>query len=221
MKKWICLTAIMLWGMLSLSACSDPMLSEEERQDIIDQITILETSEYDLVYFNINYQQYLEQVNGIIDDTYLKSIEDQIIFGYDDKKYTRADLVDMSTQEWEEHKDHMLPLIQGIGMDNQKSVISFSKVYEDEASKKIYIYTTEDKVLNGKAFTKTNRKYTFDRIKDRWLVTSVEFDKFTYGSEQTEEEIQTSISGLKYQTHADKPVEYIEETITLEGTGTS
>jgi hypothetical protein len=211
------LTCLLLFTVI-LSACSAGNLSDEkEKQQVVNLIKEIEINDYNLYYFKIDYDTYLANIEGMVSEEYLDEISDRIIFGYDGVEYTSKELIGMPHEEWKEHKKYMLNLIRGMDMEDVEASIQVSNVYKSELDDKLYLYTSEIKALNGKSSTKTNKKYTIKLIYDQWLVTSVEQDKFTLGSEMTPEEIQTGMDKMKYQTHEEQPVQYQDDVLVLKG----
>lgn len=218
MKLKNCLVGCALLFMTILIACSaGQTIGGKEKSEIIDKIKILETSEYALYNFKIDYDAYLAQVDGIVSDAYLKAVSDQVIFGYDGAKYTSKELLGMTQEEWSKHKDYMLGLIKGIGVNEQESTIQISEPYNSEQENEVFIYTSQIKEVKDKPFTKTNKKYTLNLLDSQWLITNVESDHFTYGSEKSEEEIQSKLTEMNYQKHENLPIEYNEDSLILQG----
>lgn len=215
-KKCLVGGAILLMSILV--ACSgEQSVDGKVKLQIVEKIKELETSEYDLYYFKIDYDTYLLQVDGIVSDTYLEAESKRVIFGYDGVNYTSKELKGMPQDEWNKHKEYMLRLIEQIGLDGQKETIQFSEPYDSEQENEVFIYTSHMKEVQDKPFTKTNKKNILNLIEGQWLVTSVEFDRFTYGSDRTEEEIKSQLTEMEYQMHEDQPVEYLDDTIVLQG----
>ncbi|WP_054957643.1 hypothetical protein [Paenibacillus dakarensis] len=202
-----------------LAACSsDSSLGQSEKKQMVENVKSVEESEYDLIYFNKSYEQYHKVVNGIVSEEYWASISDEIVFGYDNVTYTRDDLANMSQEEYDQHKKHMLNLIHGVGMDKLSATVRISDVYKGNSSNQVNIYTIENKEMNELPFTATTKKYTLEKHSENWLITDVEQDKFTYGSEQTEKEMEDGIKNLKYQTNEDEIISY-PTLIVLSGAG--
>ncbi|MCU6709764.1 hypothetical protein M6D81_13760 [Paenibacillus sp. J5C_2022] len=202
-----------------LAACtSDSSLGRSEKELMVDHVKAVEESEFDLIYFNKSYKQYLKVVNEIVSEAYWVSMSDEIVFGYDGATYTRDDLANMSQGEYDNHKEHMLNLIRGTDMDNVSVTIRISDVYEGDQSNQVNIYTIENKELIDRPLTATAKKYTLEKYSGKWLIADVEQDKFTYGSEQTAKNAEEGIKSLKYQTHEGKVVGY-PTVIVLSGAG--
>lgn len=216
----LCAVIMALLVMSSLAACSSRQaLSDKEKQQMIEQVQKLETSEYDLIYFKINYDEYLAMVDGVVSDAYLQAVSDQVIFGYDDKKYTSKELIGMPQDELAQHKEHMLGLIKSMGFDQQKVKIQLSKPYESEQENQAYLYTSETKELKDKPITKTNKKYTLELLDTQWIITGLEQDKITFGTDVTSAENQKKLKEQKYQAHSDQAIAYNEEPLILQGVG--
>lgn len=211
---------IIILMMLMTAACTNGQSWDKEtKQQMVEQVKKLETYEYDLYYFNMDYDEYLTQVKGIVSDEYLNAVSDRIIFGYNEVEYTSKELIGMPRDEWNKHKDHMLGTIKHLGLDEQKITIQVSDPYVNEQENQVIIYTSEMREVQDKPFTKMNKEYTLNLIEDQWLITGVESDRFTFGSDRTEEEIQSNLAKMKYQTHEDQPVTYLEDSLILEGVG--
>lgn len=210
LKKYLLGSIILL--MSFLTACSGGQSLDEK---IIDKIKKFETSEYDLYYFNIDYDTYLAQVDEIVSDAYLDAEKDRVIFGYLGANYTSKELKGMPHDEWSKHKDTMLGIFDFL--KGQKVTIHFSKPFDSEQENQLFVYTSQMKEVNDESFAKTNKKYTMNMIEGQWLVTSVELDRFVYGSERTEDETQSGLAKMKYQMHDDHPIEYLKDTVVLQG----
>ncbi|WIV20375.1 hypothetical protein QPK24_06690 [Paenibacillus polygoni] len=213
-----------LFGLLLLSATilvactSNSLMRSSEKQQIVEHVKTVEESEFDLIYFNKSYKQYHNAINEIVSEEYWASIRSEIIFGYDSATYTRDDLVNMPQEEYDKHKEHMLNLIHGIGMEKLSATVRISDVYEGEQSNQVNIYTIENKELKDQPFSATTKKYTLEKYNEKWLITKVEQDKFNYVNEQTAEEMEEGIKGLNYQTHEGKVIGY-PTVIVLSGVG--
>ena len=200
---WFVLFAVML------TACtSDSQRGLSEKQQIVDAVMTVEENEYDLVYFNKPYKQYHEAVNEIVSEEYRASMSGEIVFGYDNETYTRDDLANMPQEEYDKHKEHMLNIIRGMGMDKISATVRISDVYAGNQSNQVQIYTIEKKELNNQPFTATTKRYALEKHGDKWLINDVEYDKYTYGSEMKAEELDKGLKGLKYQTHDGEVIDY-------------
>ena len=191
-----------------LAACTfDSSLGRSEKKQMVEHVKTVEESEFDLIYFNKSYKQYLKVVNEIVSEEYWVSISDEIVFGYDNATYTRDDLSNMSQGEYDKHKEHMTNLIRRMEMDKLSVTVRISDVYEVNHNQ-VNIYTFENKELRDRPFTATTKKYTLENHSGKWLIADVEQDKFTYGSDQTAEKMEEGIKSLKYQTHDGKDIGY-------------
>ncbi|MGZ9583171.1 hypothetical protein [Paenibacillus marinisediminis] len=216
-KSLLC--GLLLLFITILAACtSDSSMGRSEKQQLVEHVKTVEESEFDLIYFNKSYKQYLEAVNEIVSEEYWVSISDEIVFGYDSVTYTRDDLANMSQGEYDKHKERMLALIRGTGLDKLSATVRISDVYKGNQSNQVNIYTIENKGLKDQPFTATTKKYTLENYSGKWLITNVEQDKFNYGNEQTAEKMEEGIKGLKYQTHDGKFIDY-PTVLVLSGAG--
>lgn len=219
MKSTSLLCGLLLLFATILVACtSNSPMRSSEKQQIVEHVKTVEESEFDLIYFNKSYKQYHNAINEIVSEEYWASIRAEIIFGYDSRAYTRYDLVNMSQEEYDKHKEHILNLIHGIGMEKLSTTVRVSDVYEGNQSNQVNIYTMENKDLKDQPFSATTKKYTLEKRNEKWLITKVEQDKFNYGNEQTAEEMDKGIRGLNYQTHDGKAIGY-PTVIVLSGVG--
>lgn len=214
-----CLTGgILILVLLMMNACSNGQsLDKEAKLQMVDKVKKLETYEYDLYYFHIDYNEYLDLVNGIVSEEYLNAVSDRIIFGYNEVEYTSKELTGMPREEWIKHKEHMLRTIKHLELDKQIETIQLSDPYIGDLEDQAFIYISDLREINGKRFVRTNKKYTLNRLEDQWLITNVESDRYTFGSDLSEEEIQSQLAKLNYQTHEDQPVKYLEDTLVLQG----
>jgi len=216
-KKSLCVIFLLIITLLA--ACtSDTSMGQSEKKQMVEHVKTVEENEYDLIYFNKSYEQYHNDINEIVSEDYMASIGKEIVFGYDNATYTRDDMVSMPQEEYDKHKEHMLNIIRGLGMDKLITTIRISDVYEGNQSNQVNIYTFENKELNDQSFTAMTKKYSLEKRSGTWLITEVEYDKYTYGSEQTAEEKEKGIKELLYQTHDSKVVEY-PTVIVLSGVG--
>jgi hypothetical protein len=218
--KFISLLCVLLLLFATiLAACtSDSQMERSEKQQIVEHVKTVEESEFDLIYFNKSYKQYHKVVNQIVSEEYWSSISGEIVFGYDSETYTRDDLANMPQEEYDKHKERMLNIIRGMDMDKLSATVRISDVYEGNQSNQVHIYTIENKELKVQQFTATTKMYTLEKHSEKWLITDVEQDKFTYGNEQTAEEMEEGIKGLKYQTNDGKVIGY-PTVIVLSGVG--
>lgn len=219
MKSIRFLSGLLLLFTIILAACtSESSLERSDKQQIVNDVKTVEENEFDLIYFNKSYTQYHKVLSEIVSEEYWASTRGEIVFGYDDATYTRDDLANMSQEEYDKHKEHMLNLIRGTGMDKLNTTVRISDVYEGKQSNQVNIYTIENKELKDQPFTTTTKKYTLEKHNEKWLITDVEQDKFNYGSDQTEEELEEGIKALNYQTHVETVIGYPTEMV-LSGVG--
>ncbi|MFD0961351.1 hypothetical protein [Paenibacillus chungangensis] len=206
-KSYLCW--LLLLSISILAACtSATSLGRSEKQQMVEHVKTVEKSEFDLIYFNKSHKQYFKIVNEIVSEEYWVSMSDEVVFGYDSVTYTRDDLKNMSQWDYDKHKERMLRLIHRIEMDKLSVTVRISDVYKGNQANQVNIYTFENKELKDQPFTATTKKYTLEKLDKKWLITGVEQDKFNYGSEQTAEEMEEGIKGLKYQTHDGKAIGY-------------
>lgn len=210
--------SLLLFATILVACTSNSQVGSSEKQQIVEHVKTVEESEFDLIYFNKSYKQYHNAINEIVSEEYWASIRSEIIFGYDSRAYTRDDLVNMPQEEYDKHKEHMLNLIHGIGMEKLSATVRISDVYEGEQSNQVNIYTIENKEMIDQPFSATTKKYTLEKRNEKWLITKVEQDKFNYGNEQTAEEREEGIKGLNYQIHDGKVIGY-PTVIVLSGIG--
>jgi hypothetical protein len=147
----------------------------------------------------------------------MQSLMDSIVFGYNDKTFTGRDMEKMTRDEWGKHKSYMLGVIRGIGVDQQHVTIRFSDVYPSDDKDQVFLYSSELKKVKTEPYTKTNKRFTFVRTDGHWKIARIEQDRITYGSEQTAAELQELELKLKYQTHGDSVVEYLDHPLELHG----
>lgn len=210
---------LLLLVTMILSACTaNTSLKTVEKQQIVEQVTSVEKNEYDLIYFNISYEQYAKALTTVVSEQYWDRLSEDTVFGYDNEVYTRDDLANMSQTEYDDHKKYMVRLIEAIGMDQINATVRLSDVYEGEQANQVHLYTIEQKDIEERPMTVTTKRYTLEKVEEQWLVSDVEQDKFTYGSDQTAEEAEAAIKQLAYQTHHDKEVGY-PTSFVLAGVG--
>lgn len=203
---------------ISLAACTSDF-AQSEKQQMVEHVSTAAETEFDLIHFNKSYKQYHKIMNEIVDEEYWKALEDEIVFGYEDMTYTRNDLANISQEQYDEHKKHMLDLMHSIGMDRLSVNLHISDVYNGDQSNQAYIYTIENQELKEDEPLKTiTKKYRMEKQSKEWLITDVLQDEFTYGSDQTAEAIEKNIEELKYQTHDGKSVGY-PTVLVLSGLG--
>ncbi|MHA7965987.1 hypothetical protein ACX93W_17840 [Paenibacillus sp. CAU 1782] len=209
---------LLLFAVVLTACTSDSGMGRSEKQQLVENVKTLEESEFDLIYFNKSYNQYHKAVNEMVSDDYWTSVSDNLVFGYDNKSYDHDDLANMSQEEYARHKEQMLNIIHGMGMDKLSASVQISDVYEGSTPSQVHIYTIETKELKDQPFTTTTKKYSLEKINGNWLITGVEQDKLSHGSEQATEEMEEGILGLKYQTHDNKVIGY-PTSFVLSGVG--
>ncbi|ETT61705.1 hypothetical protein C173_26627 [Paenibacillus sp. FSL R7-277] len=187
---------------------------------MVEQVRIVEQSEYNLLNLHKSYRQYHKAVNELVSEEYWASISGDIVFEYDAATYTRDDLANMPQEEYDILKERMLQILRGAEMDKLSATVRISDVYAGSSSNQANIYTFEHKELKDQPFTATAKKYTLEKRSGEWLITKVEQDKFTYGSGQTAELREDGIKGLNYQAHDGKDIGY-PTVIVLPGTSDS
>lgn len=203
------LCVLLLFCMFVAAACSsDSSLGRSEKQQLAEMVKTVEAMELDLIYFHRTHTQYFEAMNEMVSDGYWSSIGNEIVFGYDGVTYAREDLAKMPQAEYELHKEHMLRLIQGIGMDQLTATVRISEVYPGDQPHRLTIYTVEEKELKAHPFTTTTKKYALEKQSGTWLITGVEKDTFTYGSEQTAAQVEEGRKRLSHQTHDGQDIGY-------------
>lgn len=200
-----------------LSACGSSGLPEEEREQIVNNIEKLETAEYKLLHFQMDYAEYLSAVNGIVSDSYMQTMNDRIIFGYNEKEYRASDMMKMSAAEYEKHKDYMQGLIKSLGVDKEKTAIRVSEPYVSKEGGEAFVYTEQSADLNGKTLTRTNRKYSLEKADGEWIITGAEQDKVTIGSDETETDAAAKLDSLNYQTHEGMKINYHDKVLEFNG----
>ncbi|MFI2859354.1 hypothetical protein ACH6EH_19915 [Paenibacillus sp. JSM ZJ436] len=217
MKSIRLLPGLLLLVTIILAACtSESSLGHSDKQQIVNDIKAVEENEFDLIYFNKSYTQYHKALNEIVSEGYSASFKGEVVFGYDGATYTRDDLANMPQEEYDKHKERMLNIIRGMDMDKLSATVRISNVYE--GTNQVNIYTIENKELKDRPFTATTKKYSLEKHNEKWLITDVKQDKFTYGSEQTAEEMEEGIKALDYQTHDGKEIGY-PTVMVLSGVG--
>lgn len=209
---------LLLFATILVGCTTDSPMGSSEKQQLVEHVKTVEESEFDLIYFNKSYKQYHKVLNEIVSEEYWASISGEIVFGYDSATYTRNDLVNMTQEEYDKHKERMLNIIREMDMDKLSATVRISDVYEGDQSNQVNIYTIENKELKDHPFTATTKKYTLEKQNEKWLITEVEQDKFNYRNEQTAEEIDEEIKGLNYQSHGGKVIGY-PTVIVLSGVG--
>lgn len=216
MKRLLLLGLIVL-SVAGMSACGGSGLSENEREQIVNQVEKLETAEYKLLHFQMDYPEYLAEVGGIVSESYMQAMSDRIIFGYNEKEYRASDMMEMSAEEYEKHKEHMRGLVKSLGMNEEKASIRISGPYESDQSGEVFVYASESRELKGKTLTQMNRRYSLDKTEGSWVITAVEQDKVTIGSDETEMDAEAKLDALKYRTHEGVDVQYRDKILTFEG----
>ncbi|WP_456288499.1 hypothetical protein M1D70_27825 [Paenibacillus sp. AK002] len=216
MKKLLLLGLIVL-SVAGMSACGGSGLSENEREQIVNQVEKLETAEYKLLHFQMDYPEYLAEVDGIVSESYMQAMSDRIIFGYNEKEYRASDMMGMSAEEYEKHKEHMRGLVKSMGMNEEKAAIRISDPYESEQGEEVLVYASESRELKGKTLTQMNRTYSLVKKEGAWIITDVEQDKATIGSDETETDAAAKLDALKYRTHEGVEVQYRDKILTYKG----
>lgn len=215
--KSLLLSLLAALSVLALSACSESALSDPEKEQIVKQVEQLETAEYKLLHFQMDYPKYQAELDGIVSDSYRDVISDRIIFGYNEKEYRAADLMGMPKEEYEKHKEHMLGLIHSMGMDEEKAVIRVSEPYGSEGADGVYVYVSESRELKERLLSQTNRRYSLDNASGSWTITNVDQDKVTIGSDERDDEAEAKLNGLEYQTHDGVKIVYRDKALAFDG----
>lgn len=219
MKSKAYLSGLLLLVITILTACSSgSALNNSVKKQIVEHIKTVEESEYDLIYFNKSYTQYLKALNELVGEEYWASTGDDIVFGYDNETYTKDTLTDMAQEEYDKHKEYMLNVIRQMGMDKLDTTVRISEVYEGKVSSQANVYTLEIKELKGEPFTAMTKKYALEKRSENWLITKVEQDKLSFGNDLTAEEVEKEIKNLDYQVHEGKAIDY-PTVIVLSGVG--
>lgn len=215
--KSLLLSLLAALSVLALSACSESALSDPEKEQIVKQVEQLETAEYKLLHFQMDYPKYQAELDGIVSDSYRDVISDRIIFGYNEKEYRAADLMGMPKEEYEKHKEHMLGLIHSMGMDEEKAVIRVSEPYGSEGADGVYVYVSESRELKERLLSQTNRRYSLDNASGSWTITNVDQDKVTIGSDERDDVAEAKLNGLEYQTHDGVKIVYRDKALAFAG----
>ncbi|ANA79575.1 hypothetical protein PVOR_30623 [Paenibacillus vortex V453] len=215
--KSLLLSLLAALSVLALSACSESALSDPEKEQIVKQVEQLETAEYKLLHFQMDYPKYQAELDGIVSDSYRDVISDRIIFGYNEKEYRAADLMGMPKEEYEKHKEHMLGLIHSMGMDEEKAVLRVSEPYGSEGADGVYVYVSESRELKERLLSQTNRRYSLDNASGSWTITNVDQDKVTIGSDERDDEAEAKLNGLEYQTHDGVKIVYRDKALAFDG----
>lgn len=210
----ILLFALTLTG---LSACGGTGLPENEREQSVKKVEKLETAEYKLLNFQMDYAEYLSAVDGIVSETYMQTMSDRIIFGYNEKEYRASDMMKMSAAEYEKHKEYMQRWAKSLGVDKEKTTIRVSEPYVSKEGGEAFVYTEQSADLNGKTLTRTNRKYSLEKADGTWTVTGVEQDNVTIGINETETDAAAKLDSLKYQTHEGVKINYRDKVLEFNG----
>jgi hypothetical protein len=216
MKKRLLLWLTLL-SVAGMSACGGSGLPENERDQIVNQVEKLETAEYKLLHFQMDYPEYVAEVDGIVSESYMQAMSDRIIFGYNEKEFRARDMMEMPAEEYEQHKEHMQGLVKSMGMNEEKASIRISDPYESEQSGEVFVYASESRELKDKPLTRMNRRYSLDKTEGSWIITAVEQDKVTIGSDETETDAEAKLDALKYRTHEGVDVHYRDKILTFEG----
>lgn len=200
----------MLVLLVAMTASCGPgkLLKFKMQQQMTEHVKLLETNEYDLLYLNQTYDEYLAAVDGIVSEAYLESLSDHIVFGYNDVNYTREDLAGMSQQDYTKHKEHMIGILHELGLDQVKVTIRLSDVYRGESESEAYMYTRETKELKDQPFTLTTKQYKLEMQDRRWTIVAVKQEKYTYDNKLTEAENESAARALPFQKVDDHTITY-------------
>ncbi|MGG3283737.1 hypothetical protein [Paenibacillus solani] len=210
----ILLFALSLTG---LSACGGSGLPDDEREQIMNKVEKLETAEYKLLHFQMDYSGYLSEVDRIVSESYMQAMSDRIIFGYNEKEYRASDMIKMSTEEYEKRKEYMQGLVKSLGVDKEKTTIRISEPYLSKEGGEAFVYAAESTDLKGKPLTRANRKYSLEKTDGTWTITGVEQDKVTIGSDETQTDAKAKQDALKYQTHEGVKINYRDKVLEFKG----
>jgi len=200
-----------------LSACGGSGLPEDEREQIVNKVEKLETAEYKLLHFQMDYSEYLSEVDGVVSESYMQTMSDRIIFGYNEKEYRASDMMEMSAAEYEKHKEYMQELLKSLGVNKEKATIRISEPYMSKEGGEAFVYASESTVLKDKPLTRVNREYSLEKKDGTWVITGVEQDKVTIGINETEADAAAKLDSLKYQTHEGVKINYRDKVLMFNG----
>lgn len=193
-------------------------VTQEERQYMIATVKELEKQEHEMYYYKQTYLDFVEQIREWVTEDYIQSMDERVIFGYDDVMYSGKDVKNMSEEEYRKHMNHMIRLAQAVGFDKHTFTVHVSDVYLDEESGEAYLFVKLEQKRSGALFTVTTKRYQFVQTENRWLVKAVETDQFTYGSSLSEDEMMETIQGLQFQHFRGEAVQYVD-AVTFKGIG--
>lgn len=193
-------------------------IPEAERQRMIEAVKEVEKHEHELYYYKQTYHDFVENIREWVTKDYIKSIDDRILFGYDDVMYYGKDVKEMSEDEYRKHMNHMIRLAQAVGFDKHTFTVHISDVYKDEESGEVFLFTKLEQKRSDAPFTLTTKRYQLVQRGDRWLVSAVETEQFTYDSSLLEDEMMENIQGLPFQDFQGEAVQYID-SVTFKGIG--
>lgn len=72
----------------------------------VEKIVKLEDNNYKLWYFNITYDQYKNNIEGVLDEFSINK-DDEIIFGHNNEKYKGKDLIGLDINQIKEYRAKM------------------------------------------------------------------------------------------------------------------
>ncbi len=152
------------------SSCTSYTTSSE-----VESIITLEKNNYKLYNFDITYDSYKENIEGLLDESTINR-DEEIIFGNGEKEYYGKDLIGADRKTMKEYKEDLFksfPLYDLntlvvnmkisdviITEDNEKAVFAVFKREADTRKDPIVFYTIT--------------KYTLKEIESNWVISKIE-----------------------------------------------
>ncbi|WP_113671090.1 hypothetical protein [Vallitalea guaymasensis] len=202
---------VILVILIGITGCNKPNNLPEE----VEKIVKLESNNYQLWYFNITYDQYKNNIEGVLDESSINK-DDEVIFGHNDEKYKGKDLIGLDIDQIKEYRAKMKKSVLWLyDIDELKVEVQISDVYYDEKEDIKYVYTLAEKVTNnGKNMVLyTNFRYSFKQIDGIWKVFKIDKSSASQGEDNT---IQL-YDELEYLYHNGEPISFIKTINPLTG----
>jgi hypothetical protein len=195
------LLGIMLCICIVLTSCT-LKTKEDDNTKIVNSVKQIEQYEYNLMSFQITYDEYKKNTKELMVSSYNK--DNKVILGYNGKQYKGKDLIGMPLTELKEIGDKVF--IEFYGTTKIEScTVDISKVYynENDSIKFRYVFAKEILKVGNKEMN-IYRKYSFLEENNTWKVTVI--DEF---SAMKDVKIDSRTLSM-YTIYDNKPIEYAQ-----------
>lgn len=162
-----------------LVGCSADKSSEE-----IKAVVCLEKNNHKLWNFDITYDEYKENIKGILDESSINK-DEEVVFGYNDKKYYGKDLIGVDMDTMKKYKEDFFTRFKLFDLSTIKLEIKITDVYNNEQTNDKEVFTVVKQTantINDIFTTYIISKYSFEKIDGDWLIYKEE--KINYDNDK-------------------------------------